>query len=166
MKARRLPQGSIVLEVLENMQEIIWSNIVSGVKGCIKTFIENLLENEITAALRADRSKRNSKRKGYRNGHYQRSLLTKYGLIEEIHVPRMNKGGMEFSVFDRYEHRRRDIDAAFGRLFLNGVSTRKLKGINKDLWGKEISPQRVSSTFSQLDTGRDRFKDKPIDDTV
>jgi len=33
MKARRLPQDGIVLEVLENLQEIIWGKIASGVKG-------------------------------------------------------------------------------------------------------------------------------------
>ena len=58
--------------------------------------------------------------KGYRNGHYGRSLLTRYGPIEDIQVPRMDHGGVEFSVFDRYERRRRDVDAAIGRLFVNG----------------------------------------------
>jgi transposase-like protein len=78
----------------------------------------------------------------------------------------MDKGGIEFNVFDRYEHRRWDVDAAIGRLFLSGVSTRKLKGITKDLWGKEISPQSVSNAFSVLDKELERFKDKPIADTV
>ncbi len=166
MKARRLPQEGIVLEVLENLQEIIWSKIGSGVKRFIKTFIENLLEDELTDILGADRYERNSKRKGYRNGHYNRDLLTKFGLIEDIQVPRMDKGGVEFSVFDRYEHRRWDVDAAIGRLFLSGVSTRKLKGIAKELWGKEISPQSVSNAFSALNKELERFKDKPIEDTV
>jgi transposase-like protein len=166
MKARRLPQDGIVFEVIENFQEIIWSKIALSVKGFIKSLIENLLEDELTEALGVNRYERSKKRKAYRGGHYQRSLLTKYGLIEDIRVPRKEKGGIEFSVFDRYERRRRDVDAAIGRLFLNGVSTRKLKGIAKELYGKEISPQTVSNTFSQLDKELERFKDKPIDDTV
>lgn len=166
MKAQRLPQDGIVLEVLENLQEVIWSKISSGVKSFIKTFIENLLEDEITAILDADRYERSSKRKGYRNGHYQRNLLTKFGLVEDIQVPRTNKGGVKYSVFDKYERRRRDVDAIIGQLFLNGVSTRKIKGIVKELYGKEVSPQTVSNTFSALDKELERFKDKPIDDTV
>ena len=55
MKARRLPQDGIVLEVLENLQEIIWDKISSGVKRLIKTFIEDLLEEELSAALSANR---------------------------------------------------------------------------------------------------------------
>lgn len=166
MKAQRLPQDGIVLEVLENLQEIIWSKISSGVKSFIKTFIENLLEDEIKAILDADRYERSSKRKGYRNGHYQRNLLTKFGFVEDIQVPRTNEGGVKFSVFDKYERRRRDVDAIIGQLFLNGVSTRKIKGIVKELYGKEVSPQTVSKTFSALDKELERFKDKPIDDTV
>lgn len=166
MKAQRLPQDGIVLEVLENLQEVIWSKISSGVKSFIKTFIENLLEDEIAAILDADRYERSSKRKGYRNGHYQRNLLTKFGLVEDIQVPRTNKSGVRYSVFDKYERRRRDVDTIIGQLFLNGVSTRKIKGIVKDLYGKEVSPQTVSNTFSALDKELERFKDKPIDDTV
>jgi len=166
MKAKRLPQDGIVLEVFENLQEIIWGKIAAGVKGFIKSFIENLLEEELTAKLGASRYERSAGRKAYRNGHYLRNLLTRYGVVDEIQVPRAEKGGMEFNVFDRYEHRRRDVDAALGRLFLNGVSTRKLKGIAREIYGKEVSPQTVSSTLSSLDEELSRFKDKPIEDNV
>ena len=166
MKARRLPQEGIVLEVVENLQEIIWSKVGSAVKRLIKSLIENLLEDELTELLGAGRYERSSKRKGYRNGHYERNLLTKYGLIEDIQVPRMDEGGFQFTVFDRYERRRWDVDAAIGRLFLNGVSTRKLKAIAKELWGKEISAQTVSNTLCSLDKELERFKDRPIEDTV
>jgi putative transposase len=166
MKARRLPQERIVFEVIENFQEIIWSNIALRVKRFIKSLIENLLEQELTEALSAKRYERSSKRKAYRNGHYKRNLLSKYGLIEDIRVPRKEKSGIEFTVFDHYERRRRDVDAAIGRLFLNGISTRKLKGIAKELYGTEISAQTVSNTFQALDKELERFKDKPLDDTV
>ena len=166
MKARRLPQEDIVLEVVENLQEIVWSKIASGVKGFIKTFIEGLLKEELSDKVGAQRYERTERRRGYRNGHYRRDILTRFGRIEGIEVPRMERGGMAFSVFDRYERRRRDVDSAIGRLFLNGVSTRKLKGIVKDLYGQEVSPQTVSSTLAYLDRELESFRDKPISDTV
>ena len=166
MKARRLPQDRIVHEVIDNLQEIIWKKIGKSVKNFIKTFIENLLEEELNNILGAKRYERNNKRKGYRNGHYARSLLTRYGPIENIQVPRKEPGGVEFSVFDRYERRRRDVDAAIGRLFVNGISTRKLKGIAKQLYGQQISAQTVSNTLGTLDKELERYKDKPITDTI
>lgn len=100
MKAQRLPQNHIIHEVIENLQEIIWSKIGSAVKNLIKTFIENLLEDEITAIAGAQRYERRSKRKTYRNGCYYQNLLTKYGLIDAIRVPRVGHAGIEFNVFD------------------------------------------------------------------
>jgi transposase-like protein len=73
---------------------------------------------------------------------------------------------MEFTVLNRYEHRRRDVDAAIGRLFLNGVSTRKLKGLARELFGQEVSAQTVSSTLACLDQELEQYRSKPLADTV
>jgi hypothetical protein len=35
MKAKRLPQEDIVLEVIENLHEVVWAEISSGVKKFI-----------------------------------------------------------------------------------------------------------------------------------
>jgi putative transposase len=166
MKAKRLPQEGIVLEVIENLHEVIWAKIASGVKKFIKGFIESLLTEEVTERIGAGRYERNSKRQGYRNGHYLRDLLTKFGPIEDIRVPRLDQGGMEFTAFQRYEHRRRDVDAALGRLFLNGVSTRKLRNIARELFGKEVSAQTVSNTLACLDQELEGYRTKPLADTV
>jgi transposase-like protein len=112
--------------------------------------MENLLTEEVTDRIGAGRYERSCERRGYRNGHYVRDLLTRFGLVEDIRVPRLDQGGMEFTVLNRYEHRRRDVDAAIGRLFLNGVSTRKLKGLARELFGKEVSAQTVSNTLASL----------------
>jgi transposase-like protein len=51
-------------------------------------------------------------------------------------------------------------------LFLNRVSTRKLKGIAEELWGKGASPRSVSNACKALDKEVERFRDKPLADTV
>jgi len=104
--ARRLPQKYILYEVIENLQEIIWSKIGPGERSFIKGFIENLLEDEIAAAFGALRYERSSERKVYLNGHYQRNLFTKYGLVDEIRMPRIDRSGIEFTVFYRYKRLR------------------------------------------------------------
>jgi len=166
MKAKRLPQGDIVLEVIENLHEFIWAKIASGVKNFIKGFIEDLFREEVTARIGAGPYERSSKRQGYRNGHYVRDLLTRFGLVEDIRVPRVTPGGTAFTVWHRYEQRRRDVDAALGRLFLNGVSTRKLKNIARELFGQEVSAQTVSHTLACLDQELEGYRTKPLADTV
>ncbi len=167
MKAKRLPQEGIVLEVIENLHEFLWAKIASaGVKKFIKGFIEDLLTEEVTARIGAGHYERSSERQGYRNGHYLRDLLTRFGLVEDIRVPRVTPGGTEFTVFNRYEQRRRDVDAALGRLFLSGVSTRKLKTIARELFGKEVSAQTVSNSLASLDQELAGYRSKPLADTV
>ena len=96
-----------MLEVIENLHEVIWSKIASGVKNFIKGFIEDPLTEEVTTQIGAGPYERSSERQGYRNGHYVRDLLTRFGLVEDIRVPRVTPGGTEFTVFHRYEQRRR-----------------------------------------------------------
>jgi len=166
MKAKRLPQEDIVLEVIENLHEVVWAKITLGVKKFLKGLIEDLLQEEVTARIGASPYERCSGRQGYRNGHYVRDLLTRFGLVEDIRVPRVTPGGTEFTVLNRYEHRRRDVDAALGRLFLSGVSTRKLKTIARELFGKEVSAQTVSNALASLDQELTGYRTKPLGDTV
>lgn len=94
MKARRFPQETIVLEVVENLQEIIWAKIASGVRDFIKRLIENLLREEFSAKVGVGGYEGPKITGSYRNGHYVRDLLTRFGPIESIRVPRMNPGGV------------------------------------------------------------------------
>lgn len=112
---------------MENLQEIIWGKISSGVKGFIKLLIENLLEEELTAKVGAPRYERYAGRTAYRNGHYLRNLMTRYGVVDGIHVPRMGRGGMEFTVLSSLDEelsRFKDtpIEDTVEFLFLNGIS--------------------------------------------
>ena len=65
MKVKRLPQDDILLEVVKNLQEIIWGKITFGVKRFIKSFIENLLKEELTEKLGASRYERCAGRKAW-----------------------------------------------------------------------------------------------------
>jgi transposase-like protein len=52
--------------------------------------------------------------------HYCRNLLTKFGPIEDIRVPHLDQGDIAFAILNRYEHRRRDMDATVGSFFSTG----------------------------------------------
>ena len=126
MEARALPQEENLLEVIENIQQKVWSEIETKIIGFTKQLIEQLLEEKVKQLIGAERYERTQERRGYRNGYYRRDLLTKYGNVEGIHVPRVIGLPVEYDVFARYQRRATSIEAAIGCLFLNGISTRKL----------------------------------------
>ena len=127
MEARALPHQENLLEVIENIQLKVWSEIETKIIGFTRQLIEELLEEKVKQLIRAERYERTQKRKGYRKGYYRRDLLTKYGNVEGIQVPRVIGLPVEYDVFARYRRRAASIDAAIGCLFLNGISTRKLR---------------------------------------
>ena len=153
-----------VKEIEKNVQEEIWRFIAATLKQGLKRLLESLLEEGITTKVKAKRYERSSQRQGYRGGHYLRDLVTRYGLLDGLRVPRLAEGSMDFQLFDKYERRRPDVDAAIGRLFLQGVSTRRLKGIAKELFGQEVSATTVSRTASYLDEELKHYQTRPLSD--
>jgi putative transposase len=153
-----------VKETEVNVQEEIWKFIASTLKQGLKRLLENLLEDEVTGKVNAKRYERNSRRQGYRGGHYLRDLVTRYGLLEDLRVPRTSEGPMDFHLFDKYKRRRPDVDAAIGRLFLQGVSTRRLKSIAKELFGQEVSATTVSKTAAYLDEELKHYQTRSLTD--
>ncbi|RLC08193.1 MAG: hypothetical protein DRH43_10485 [Deltaproteobacteria bacterium] len=166
MEAKALPQETKVLEVMENFQAKVWSEIETRIIGFTKQLIEELLEEKIKQVLGADRYERTSERTGYRNGYYERDLLTRYGLVEALQVPRVTGLTVEHDVFDRYQQRATSIDAAIGCLFLNGISTRKLRSIVKDLFGRPVSAQTVSNCTAYLEDELKYYQERPLTDDV
>jgi len=150
-----------VLEVVENLQAILWGRVEEGVRSLAKTLVEQSLEAKATKAAGAERHERTSRRRHYHGGHYRRGLLTRHGAIE-VQVPRLARERLRFCAFDRYERHRRDVDAIIGRLFIAGVSTRKLRGIVEALTGNAISASTVSAITRNLDEELSRFRSQPI----
>ena len=153
-----------VKETEANVQEEIWKFIGATLKQGLKRLLESLLEDEVTTKVNARRYERRSRRQGYRGGHYIRDLVTRYGLLQSLRVPRLAEGTADFELFDKYQRRRTDVDAAIGRLFLQGVSTRRLKSIAKELFGREVSATTVSKTASYLDAELKNYQTRPLSD--
>lgn len=153
-----------VKETEKNVQEEAWRFIATTLKQGLKRLLESLLEEEVTTKVSAQRYERSPQRRGYRGGHYLRSLITRYGLLEELRVPRLAEGTMDFQLFSKYERRRHDVDAAIGRLFLQGVSTRRLRGIARELFGREVSATTVSKTAAYLDEELRHYQTRPLTD--
>ena len=105
-----------------------WESIEGIVSVLMKIMFEILLDRDATEQIGALPYDRTSGRKTYRNGTYKRNLTTRFGAIEDLLVPRFREGALLHSLFAPYQQRTEDVDKALGTLFLNGISTHKLKG--------------------------------------
>lgn len=129
----------------------IWGLIQGEVRGRVKGQLERWLREELRVAVGCGRYERRRSRCGYRNGTYGRDLLTRYGWIEDLRVPRLRSGGYETEVFDRYRRRQRQLDWVLLETFLLGHSTRKTIQAFQRAFGASLSPQTVSNVVKELD---------------
>ena len=135
-----------------------WKEMEREVRRGIKVRVERALVAEQGRRVGCGRYKRSPKRRGYRNGSRGRGLLTRYGWIEDLRIPRVREGGMESEVLERYRRRQRVLDRVLLEGFLLGHSTRKSVRWFKRLFGAEISAQTVSNIVKELDRQQDQFR--------
>lgn len=128
-----------------------WKQIQGEVKQFIKFNLERALVLEQRVSVGCGRYKRSKNRQGYRNGSYIRDLLTGYGWINGLVVPRVREGGLESKVLEKYRRRQRQVDKVLLEAFLLGHSTRKTVRLCKSLFRDSLSAQAVSNIVKELD---------------
>src|SRR5271170_5791787 len=122
----------------------------------IRTTLQEVLEAEMTEALAAAKSERTVGRNGYRSGYYGRSLITRVGKLE-LRIPQDRSGRFSTELFERYQRSERALVAALAEMYVQGVSTRKVKAITEELCGHSFSASSISTINKRLDQSMAQF---------
>ena len=125
-------------------------------KPLMRAALQEVLEAEMTEALGAGKGERVEGRLGYRSGYYTRSLVTRVGKIE-LRVPQDRQGRFSTELFERYQRSEKALLAALTEMYVQGVSTRKVKAITEELIGHAFSASSVSAVVKKLDGELARF---------
>lgn len=161
--ARILPQSQILkewrLEVKENFWEL---DAKPHIRLLLKDFMERTMIQELSQIL--ERQKYDSVEEGpYRNGFYERSLVTQFGLIEELRVPRVREGRIfKTSVFKRYRRFQDIVEDMIRDVFLAGISTRRVGEAISKLLDADVSSGTVSNITKKLDEKVRAYHKAPI----
>lgn len=126
--------------------------------------METTLEEEMAAYIGISRYGRSDDRKGYRNGSYPRGLLTSFGYISEMKVPRCREKGFKTSLFEQYQRRQPEVDKHIKEAFLSGVSTRSVSEVIEPLLDDQVSAQTVSNVCKSLSEEVEKFHDRFLED--
>lgn len=114
-------------------------------------------------ALQAAKSERNDSRLGYRSGYYGRSLITRVGKLE-LRVPQDRQGRFSTVVFERYQRSEKALVATLAEMYIQGVSTRKVKAITEELCGHQFSASAVSEIVKRLDEQLKEFAERHLEE--
>jgi transposase-like protein len=128
----------------------------------VRSVIQEFLEAEMAACIGAEKGERVEGRLGYRSGYYPRSLITRVGKLE-LRVPQDRNGRFSTEIFERYQRSEKALVAALTEMYIQGVSTRKVKAISEELCGHSFSASAISAFNKKLDEELGRFARRELD---
>lgn len=142
------------------VKAILLSN-PDGLRDVIRAVMQEVLEVEMDEALGAHKGERTPERLGYRSGYYGRTLVTRVGKLE-LRVPQDRAGRFSTELFERYQRSERALVATLAEMYVQGVSTRKVKAITEELCGHAFSASSISAINKRLDESLKAFAERPL----
>jgi putative transposase len=129
----------------------------------VEMVVQQVLEAEMSEALGAGKGERTEGRLGYRSGYYVRSLVSRVGKLE-LRVPQDRQGRFCTQLFERYQRSEKALVAALAQMYVQGVSTRKVKAITEELCGHEFSASSISAINKRLDEELEGFMRRRLEE--
>ncbi len=133
-----------------------------GLRELVRAVLQEALEAEMSDALGAAKSERTTGRLGYRSGYYGRTLVTRVGKLE-LRVPQDREGRFSTELFERYQRSEQALVASLAAMYVQGVSTRKVKAVTEELCGHAFSASAISAVNKRLDEGLAAFAGRRLE---
>jgi len=151
------PEGK---PTLATVKDLLAAN-PDSLRAVVRAVMQEMLEAEMTDALGAEKSERPPARLGYRAGYYTRTLVTRVGKLE-LRVPQDRDGRFSTELFERYQRSEQALVATLAEMYVQGVSTRKVKAITEELCGHSFSASAISAINKRLDESLAAFAQRPL----
>jgi putative transposase len=135
-----------------------------GMAEALTILFNEAMKLQRAEALGAGPYERSENRKGHANGFKSKTVNSRLGQLT-LRVPQTR--GVEFypSVLERGERSEKALKLALAEMYVQGVSTRKVAAITKELCGFEVSSSDVSRAAKLLDEELERWRNRPLGQT-
>ncbi len=131
----------------------------------VERVVQEVLEAEMAAHLHAEPYERSAERRGYRDGSKPCQLNTRVGTLT-LHVPQDRDGTFSTQLFARYQRNEKALVLALMEMYVEGVSTRRVREITEALCGTSFSKSLVSELAGQLDEELVAWRNRPLTETT
>ena len=141
-------------------EEIVEKGL-DAIPELMRVLINNAMQVERAKYLQAREYERTENRKGHANGFKPKTVKTRMGEIT-FAVPQVREGGFYPSALEKGLRSERALTITLAEMYVQGVSTRKMKAITEQLCGVEISAMQVSRAAAQLDAVLQEWRERPL----
>jgi len=132
-------------------------------RTAVQEVVQEVLEAEMEEIVGARKSERTAERTGYRSGYYTRGLITRVGKLE-LQVPQDRAGRFSTEVFERYQRSEKALVSCLAEMYVQGVSTRKVKAVTEELCGHSFSASSISRINKTLDEELQKFATRQLEE--
>ncbi|GAP40583.1 IS256 family transposase [Flexilinea flocculi] len=134
---------------------------LEAIPEMMRVLINNAMQVERSRYLQAEQYERTKDRKGHANGFKPKTIQTRIGNIT-FAVPQVREGGFYPSALEKGLRSERALTITLAEMYVQGVSTRKVKTITEQLCGIEVSATQVSRATAQLDEVLQEWRERPL----
>ena len=139
-------------------------NFDDMINDLIKNFLEKMLKSELTEFLNYDKYEVTGKNSGNnRNGNYSRNFQTKYGVIENLEVPRDRNNDFQTALFEPYKRRDNWLEQTVIQMYARGLSTRDIANLIEQMYGQKYSATSVSNLTDVAVKEIEQWKNRPLE---
>ena len=144
-----------------SMIEELAQNGLEVIPELVRVILNNVMQAERSQYLQAKAYERTEDRQGHANGYKPKTVRTRLGDIT-FAIPQVREGGFYPSALEKGMRSERALLIALAEMYVQGVSTRRVKAITEELMGVEISAMQVSRAAQQLDEVLQEWRERPL----
>jgi len=127
----------------------------------MRVILNAAMQAERTEHLNAAPYQHTQARRGYANGFKPKTMRTRVGEIT-FAVPQVREGGFYPQALEKGLRSERALTLALAEMYVQGVSTRKVKAITEQLCGVNVSSAQVSRAAAQMDEELEKWRQRPL----
>ena len=131
--------------------------------------LPELLSVLLNTAMRAERERylgvgpyeRSTERRSQANGFKPKTLQTRLGPLS-LEIPQTRDSGFYPEALEKGQRSERALKLTLAEMYVQGVSTRKVEAILRELTGGEVSSTQVSRAMAELDPLLQTWRQRPL----
>jgi len=140
-----------------------------GMAAALEALMNEAMKLERAAFLGAEPHQRTDARKGHSNGFKPKTFSSRVGKLS-LQVPQV-RGRIDGENFypqalERGSRSERALKLAVAEMYVQGVSTRKVREITEQLCGLEVTSSQVSRVTAELDSQLEAWRQRPLGRTL
>lgn len=153
--------NSTYAPVINALVEELGQQGLHGLSELLSRLFNELMKTEREQVLQAGPYERTEARKGYANGFKDKMIQTRFGKLE-LQVPQTRGIAFYPQCLEKGERSERALKLAIAEMYVQGVSTRRVAPIAKELCGFELSSTQVSRVATILDEELEKFRKRNL----